>query len=85
MENKIKRIIAILLAVCFVVSLTAMAASAQKHPVISNEGNNDPIIGNAVSNEHVNSGSDCTNGSGSCPWRNLNPNDNSPDDPYTSP
>lgn len=83
MENKIKRIIAILLAVCFVVSLTAMAASAQKHPVISNEGNNNPI-GNAVSNEHVGSGGDCTNGSGGCPWRNLNPNDNSLNDPYTS-
>jgi len=82
MEDKIKRMIAILLAVCFVVSLTAMAASAQKHPVISNEGNNEPI-GNAVNNEHVIS-SDCTNGSGGCPWRNLNPNENSPNDPYTS-
>lgn len=83
MENKIKRIIAILLAVCFVVSLTAMAASAQKHPVISNGWNNNNPIGNALSNKYVDSGSDCTNGSG-CPWRNLNPNDNSPHDPYTS-
>jgi hypothetical protein len=79
MENKIKRIIAILLAVCFVVSLTAMAASAQKHPVISNEGNNGPT-GNAMSYELVDSGSDCTNGAGSCPWRNSNPTDNNPND-----
>ncbi len=79
MENKIKRIIAILLAVCFVVSLTSMAASAQKHPVISNEGNNGPA-GNAMSNELVDAGSDCDNGAGGCPWRHSNLNDNNPDD-----
>ncbi|HEY3361753.1 MAG TPA: hypothetical protein VGK06_07995 [Methanosarcina sp.] len=69
-----KKMLGVLIIICFLFSVTAVAASAQD-PVISNERNGDPN-GNAVSNKQVDSGSDCTHGSGGCPWRNLNPNDN---------
>lgn len=78
--DRSKKMLGVLMIICFVVSLTAIAASAQKDPVILNGENSDPT-GNAVSNEHVDSGSNCTNGgcfwrNGGCFWRNSNPIDN---------